>query len=314
MDSLIATCGDGSGPLREAAPLSVARGKRCPAVVQLPAGKALTVRSGGGRVPRLARQPEHGPQLRDRGRQDRRTARRGPPAGVGRGRRDRRGPGTAVGHRGGQHLERPPGGGAVVAGLVPRARLRRPGGPGLGEAAGGAGLRDPGPLEDGRRPADRPARGPPAGEDAVADALRDRRARGGDPRREHRGPGPRRAPLPGEGEGRPAARPAAAAQAREDFVLETVYWDAGTARLLPRLLQGPHARAGVRHPPPPRAGEGRQPARRVPGHRAGPAVLRAGPRSAGRAHRRARAGDGLGPARVPPLRPDPPRRAGRVAC
>lgn len=27
-------------------------------------------------------------------------------------------------------------------------------------------------------------------------------------------------------------------QAREHFVLETVYWDAGTARLLPRLLKG----------------------------------------------------------------------------
>ena len=27
-------------------------------------------------------------------------------------------------------------------------------------------------------------------------------------------------------------------QAREDFVLEAVYWDAGTARLLPRLLRG----------------------------------------------------------------------------
>lgn len=27
-------------------------------------------------------------------------------------------------------------------------------------------------------------------------------------------------------------------EAREDFVLETVYWDAGTARLLPRLLKG----------------------------------------------------------------------------
>ncbi|CAL2074280.1 conserved protein of unknown function [Streptomyces murinus] len=27
-------------------------------------------------------------------------------------------------------------------------------------------------------------------------------------------------------------------QAREDFVWETVYWDAGTARLLPRLLKG----------------------------------------------------------------------------
>jgi hypothetical protein len=27
-------------------------------------------------------------------------------------------------------------------------------------------------------------------------------------------------------------------QAREDFILETVCWDAGTARLLPRLLKG----------------------------------------------------------------------------
>lgn len=27
-------------------------------------------------------------------------------------------------------------------------------------------------------------------------------------------------------------------QSREDYVLETVYWDAGTARLLPRLLKG----------------------------------------------------------------------------
>lgn len=40
-------------------------------------------------------------------------------------------------------------------------------------------------------------------------------------------------------------------QAREDVVLETVYWDAGTARLLPRLL-GATPRPGVHHPPPPR--------------------------------------------------------------
>lgn len=43
-------------------------------------------------------------------------------------------------------------------------------------------------------------------------------------------------------------------QAREDFVLETVYWDAGTARLLPRLLRG-YPGAGVRHPSPPRPGK-----------------------------------------------------------
>ncbi len=66
---------------------------------------------------------------------------------------------------------------------------------------------------------------------------------------------------------------------REGFVLETVRWDAGTARLLPRLLKrracGPvfvtHRRPGT--------GQGRQPARRVPGHRAGPAVVRAAPRA-----------------------------------
>jgi integrase len=83
-------------------------------------------------------------------------------------------------------------------------------------------------------------------------------------------------------------------QAREDFVLETVYWDAGTARLLPRLLKGrTWGPVFVTHRRP-RAGEGRQPARRVPGHRAGPAVVRAGPRPAGRAHCGAWAGHGLG--------------------
>jgi integrase len=55
--------------------------------------------------------------------------------------------------------------------------------------------------------------------------------------RQHRGPGPGRPPLPSEGEGRSAQGPPPG-QAREDFVLETVYWDAGTARLLPRLFKG----------------------------------------------------------------------------
>ncbi|MCX9193743.1 recombinase [Carbonactinospora thermoautotrophica] len=45
----------------------------------------------------------------------------------------------------------------------------------------------------------------------------------------------RRAPVKAKG-ARAKARPCG--QAREDFVLETVYWDAGTARLLPRLLKG----------------------------------------------------------------------------
>lgn len=86
----------------------------------------------------------------------------------------RRGHGTAVGHRGGQHLKRLPGGGALLAGLVRGVRLRRPGGPG----------------------------------------------------RRH--------------------RPAAAR---------------------------PYAGAGVRHPPPPRPGEGGRSARCVPGHRSGPPLL-----------------------------------------
>lgn len=45
----------------------------------------------------------------------------------------------------------------------------------------------------------------------------------------------RRCPVKAKG-AQPKAR--RRGQAREDFVLETVYWDAGTARLLPRLLKG----------------------------------------------------------------------------
>ncbi|CAG6393610.1 hypothetical protein SCOCK_210050 [Actinacidiphila cocklensis] len=103
-------------------------------------------------------------------------------------------------------------------------------------------------------------------------------------------------------------------QVREDYVLETVYWDAGTARLLPRLAAGTHPRAGVRQPPPPGARQGCQPARRLPGHRVRPPLLRPGPRPPRRAHRRTWTWNGLGSARVPPLPPDPPRRAGRVVA
>ena len=45
----------------------------------------------------------------------------------------------------------------------------------------------------------------------------------------------RRCPVKAKG-ARPRTR--RRGQAREDFVLEPVYWDAGTARLLPRLLKG----------------------------------------------------------------------------
>ncbi|MET9994280.1 site-specific integrase [Streptomyces mutabilis] len=45
----------------------------------------------------------------------------------------------------------------------------------------------------------------------------------------------RRCPVKAKGARSKARR---RGQVREDFVLETVYWDAGTARLLPRLLKG----------------------------------------------------------------------------
>lgn len=50
----------------------------------------------------------------------------------------------------------------------------------------------------------------------------------------------RRAPVKGKG-ARPRTRRRGAV--REDFVLETVYWDAGTARLLPRLAYSRGVRA-----------------------------------------------------------------------
>ncbi|MEU8403831.1 tyrosine-type recombinase/integrase [Nonomuraea sp. NPDC048892] len=55
-------------------------------------------------------------------------------------------------------------------------------------------------------------------------------------------------------------------QAREDFVLETVYWDAGAARLLPRLLKG-RPRSSLCHPPASRPRQDRQPPRHLPRHR-----------------------------------------------
>lgn len=68
----------------------------------------------------------------------------------------RRGHGTAVGHRGGQHLKRLPGGGALLAGLVRGVRLRRPGGPGrrhrpaAARPYAGAGVRHPPPPRPGK--------------------------------------------------------------------------------------------------------------------------------------------------------------------
>ncbi|WP_392841952.1 hypothetical protein [Streptomyces sp. LN500] len=71
---------------------------------------------------------------------------------------------------------------------------------------------------------------------------------------------------------------------REDFVLEPVYWDAGTARLVPRLLKG-RTRGPVfvthRRPGPEKVVSPREPCARTPGW----SVVRAGPHAAGRAHR-----------------------------
>lgn len=94
---------------------------------------------------------------------------------------------------------------------------------------------------------------------------------------------------------------------REEFVLETVYWDAGTARLLPRLIKGrTRGPVFVTHR---KQGPGKVVAtRRLPRRRPGPAVVRTGPRPTGCAHGHWRcAGDRLGPSRVPALRPHPSR-------
>ncbi|SDJ99058.1 hypothetical protein SAMN04487820_103313 [Actinopolyspora mzabensis] len=103
-------------------------------------------------------------------------------------------------------------------------------------------------------------------------------------------------------------------QARGDVVLETVYWDAGTVRLLPRLFKG-RARGPefVTH---------RRPA---PGKVFGPRDAGPDTELARLSYGRSRAlldaytalrgpGTGWGSARVPPLGVDPPRRAGRVVA
>lgn len=71
----------------------------------------------------------------------------------------------------------------------------------------------------------------------MADALRDRGAGRGDPggNIEELAFAGRRCPVKAKGARTKARR---RGQAREDYVLETVYADAVTARLLPRLLKG----------------------------------------------------------------------------
>ena len=156
--------------------------------------------------------------------------------------------------------------------------------------------RDAGALEDGDRPADRPAGGTPAGEDAVADAVRDRRAA-----EEILGVNiedldlaGRRCPVKAKGARR---RPAAAARrARTSCSRPSTGTPAppgccpGCSRAVP---------AGRSSSPTAARARARSSARAtLPGHRVRPPVVRAGPRAAGRPHRRRRAGHRLGPARV----------------
>ncbi len=70
--------------------------------------------------------------------------------------------------------------------------------------------------------------------------------------------------------------------------------------------QRPHPWTGVRHPPPPGAGPGRQPPRCLPGHGSGPPVIRAGPCPTRRAHRPARTWHGLGTCTSTGTPPSPP--------
>ena len=99
--------------------------------------------------------------------------------------------------------------------------------------------------------------------------------------------------------------------AHHEHVLETVYWDAGTARLLPRLIRGrTRGPVFVTHR---RPGPGKYLADRdlCPDTGTCTTVLRPGPRPARRRHRHRRARHRLGPARTPALRPDTPRRIRR---
>lgn len=53
--------------------------------------------------------------------------------------------------------------------------------------------------------------------------------------------------------------PAWAKRLAVDYVLETVYWDSRRRPAPATAVARPHPRAGLRHPPPPGAGQGRQP-------------------------------------------------------
>lgn len=142
-----------------------------------------------------------------------------------------------MGHLGGEHLERAPRRGAVLDGLVRRARLRR------ADAVPAWVKRMPTPDSD------TPARSkmaidrliarrdvhPP--EKALWRMLYETCARCEeilDVSIEELDLAGLRAPVKTKG----AVARRRGGRGREDFVLETVYWDAGTARLLPRLIKG----------------------------------------------------------------------------
>lgn len=142
-----------------------------------------------------------------------------------------------MGHLGGEHLERAPRRGAVLDGLVRRARLRR------ADAVPAWVKRMPTPDSD------TPARSKMAIDRLIA--RRDVHPREKtlwrmlyetcarceeilDVSIEELDLAGRRAPVKTKG----AVARRRGGRGREDFVLETVYWDAGTARLLPRLIKG----------------------------------------------------------------------------
>ena len=135
-----------------------------------------------------------------------------------------------------RHLERPPGVSTLLAGLERGARLRRAGGPGLGEADGPTGLGDLGPLEDSRRPVDRPEE-VHLREKTLGRMLYETCARAGEipgMNIEELELAGRRAPVKAKGA---AVRRRAAGRARTSCWRRST-GTPGTSRLLPRLLRG----------------------------------------------------------------------------
>jgi hypothetical protein len=96
-----------------------------------------------------------------------------------------------------------------------------------------------------------------------------------------------------------------------NYGVTLMHTDTPDGRPMPMLVLYPETEGAGIEDLETRSSDGRQRPPRADRHRAGPAVVRSGPRAAGRAHRRPRPGYRLGPARVPALGTHPPRRARR---